>query len=284
MFQEIWIKSNENNLYGKLYLKNTETPTLLLLHGLGFHSFEYDALAPLLLEQGYNCLSLDFRSCGKSDGRRGYWTLNDYVEDAKSALQYISENINDRIGVFGNSLGATVAAYTAASDSEHKIKSLVLSNCATRPADFGSKGFRKVLLIMFDLISKIYPLRISADYFIPYKAVLTNPKFIQKVSNDPMISDARKFAVSTYKDMLSWDVTKVAEKIDAPVLVLTQKTEGVLQSHNQSILLYNALKEPKKLKQINTGHVPDLENPLLVSQIILEWFDKTLRNDMQDRK
>lgn len=115
MFQEIWIKSNENNLYGKLYLKNTEAPTLLLLHGLGFHSFEYDELAPLLLEQGYNCLSLDFRSCGKSDGRRGYWTLNDYVEDAKSALQYISENINDRIGVFGNSLGATVAAYTAAS-------------------------------------------------------------------------------------------------------------------------------------------------------------------------
>lgn len=129
---------------------------------------------------------------------------------------------------------------------------------------------------MFDLISKIYPLRISADYFIPYKAVLTNPTFIQKVSNDPMISDARKFAVSTYKDMLSWDVTKIAGKIDVPVLVLTQKTEGVLQSPNQSILLYNALKEPKKLKQINTGHVPDLENPLLVSQIILEWFEITM--------
>jgi alpha-beta hydrolase superfamily lysophospholipase len=278
MFKEIWIKSGENNLYAKLYLKDKSLPTILLLHGLGFHSFEYEKLAPLLALQGYNCLVLDFRCCGKSDGKRGYWTLKDYVKDANCALDYIRQNINDDIGVFGNSLGATVAVYAAAEDIEHKIKSVVASNCATRPVDFGlNTGFRKVFLKIYDLFSKIVPLRVSVNYFIPYKLILTDQKIIQSIVNDPLVSNARKFAVSTYKDMFSWDATKIAEKINVPILVITQKAKDKLQTNNQSMLLFNALKEPKELKQIDTGHVPDLENPDLVSGLLVDWFTKTLK-------
>jgi len=277
MLQEVFIKSGENTLYGKVYLKDKSLPTILLLHGLGFHSFEYEKLAPLLTLKGYNCLSLDFSCCGKSEGKRGYWTLKDYVRDANSALDYIHANINDKVGVFGNSLGATVAVYTAAEDNENKIKSLIASNCATRPVDFGlTTTFRKVFLNLYDLLSKIIPFRVSVDYFIPLKIILSDKKIIQSIANDALVSDARKFAVSTYKDMFSWDATKIANKIDIPVLVMTQKVKDELQTNNQSILLFEALKEPKELIQIDTGHVPDIENPELVCKILVDWFNKTL--------
>jgi alpha-beta hydrolase superfamily lysophospholipase len=278
MFKEIWIKSDKNNLYAKLYLKDKNLPTILLLHGLGFHSFEYEKLAPLLVDKGYNCLALDFRCCGKSEGKRGYWTLKDYVKDANCALDYIRQNINDNIGVFGNSLGATVAVYATAEDTENKIKSIVASNCATRPVDFGlNTSFRKLFLKIYDLFSKIIPLRVSVNYFIPYNAILSDKKIIQSIANDSLVSDARKFAVSTYKDMFSWDATKIAGKINVPALVIAQKAKDKLQTNNQSMLLLNALKEPKELKQINTGHVPDIENSDLVSEILVDWFNKTLK-------
>lgn len=278
MFQEIYIKSRDKKLYGKLYLKNKNLPTILLLHGLGFHSFEYDKLAPLLFKQEYNCLSLDFGCCGKSEGKRGYCTLNNYTEDTFAALDYICLNINDKVGVFGNSLGGTVSFYSKTKDRENKIKSLIVSNCASKPINFGlNTKFRKLLLKLSRHISEVIPLRISVNYFIPYKSMLTNNKIIQSIKNDPLVSDARKFHISTYEDMLSWDITKNIEEINIPILIITQREKDRLQFNNQSILLYNSLKGQKELKEINTGHLPDIENPDLICEILVNWFNKTLK-------
>lgn len=275
--KEIKINSGKHKLYAKLWMVEGNAPTILLLHGLGFYSFEYEELAPLLAKRGYNCLALDFQCCGESEGKRGYWTLEDYIENTKSTLNYIRTKINDKIGVFGNSLGATVAVYTAADDKEHKIKSLVASNCATRPVDFGMNNFRKFLLAICGVASKIIPFRVSVNHFIPYNKILSSSEIIKKVKNDRLVSNARRFAVSTYKDMFSWDASKIAGQIEVPVLVLSQKENDDLKTRGQSMLLYSALKEPKELKFIDAGHVPDLENAGLVSGIISAWFDKTLK-------
>ena len=218
----------------------------------------------------------DFRGTGKSEGPRGYWTLKDYVEDANNALDYIRENINDKIGVFGNSLGATVGVYAAADDDGRKIKSLVAGNSATRPVDFGMNPFRKVLLTISSLIFKIVPFRISVNYFIPYNKILCKAEIIENIKKDKLVSDARKFAISTYKDMFSWDATRIAGKIKVPILVIQGKKDG-LQSTTQSTMLYDAVNEPKELKLIDTGHVPNLENPHLLSEILTQWFNNTLK-------
>jgi pimeloyl-ACP methyl ester carboxylesterase len=278
MFQEIYLKSGDKKLYGKLYLKDKNLPTILLLHGLGFHSFEYDKLAPLLFKQEYNCLALDFECCGKSEGKRGFCTLKNYMEDVYSAIDYIRTNINDNIGIFGNSLGGTVAFYAKTKDHENKIKSLIVSNCASKLINFGlNTNLRKTLLGLAKLISKIIPLRINVNHFMPYEAMLSDKEIIKNVKNDYLVSDARKFSVSTYEDMLSWDITKDVGKINIPVLIITQKEKDKLQFNSQSILLYNSLEEPKELKEINTGHLPDLENPDLISEILIDWFNKTLK-------
>lgn len=276
-FQDIKIQSGENTLYGKLYLKDKHLPTILLLHGLGFHSFEYDDLAPLLVEENFNCLSFDFRCCGKSDGKRGYWTLADYVEDASNALKYINENINNQVIIFGNSLGATVAVSLAAQDSNEQIKGIVAANCATRPVDFGMNPFRKVLLNIAAAIFKIIHFRISVNYFIPYTKILSDKEIIKKIAADKSITEARKFAVSTYQDMFSWDMTKIVPRVKVPILVLQGKEDG-LQSTTQSTMLFDAANEPKELILTETGHLPNLENPEYLSKILVKWFNKTMHN------
>jgi pimeloyl-ACP methyl ester carboxylesterase len=267
--KEIQIQSLDLMLYGKLHFVGKKNPTILFLPGLGFHAFEYEDLTKLMSEAGFNCLSLDYRSHGKSEGRRGYWTLADLVQDAKSAIDYISENINGDIWVFGNSLGATVGVCLASEDD--RVRGLIASNCATRPVDFGMNNFRKILLAIASIIFKIVPFRLSVNYFIPYTKILSDKKIIEKIKADKSVSDARRFAVSTYQDMFSWDITKIIPKVKVPILIIQAKKDG-LQSITQSTMLFDAANEPKEFQLIETGHVPNLENPEYLSDILVKWF------------
>lgn len=274
-FEEIFIDSDGVKLYSKLYLANKEKPTLLLLHGLGFHSFEYDELAPLLVKEGFNCLSFDFRCCGKSEGRRGYWTLAQYVGDVGSVVNYIKENINDEIIIFGNSLGATAAVSFAAQSSDKALKGIIAANCATRPVDFGLNPIRKVLLKVASAIFKIVPFRLNVNYFIPYTKILSDNNIIKRIAVDDSITQARKFAISTYEDMFSWDMTKIVPKVKVPILVLQGKKDG-LQSTTQSTMLFDAANEPKEFILTETGHLPNLENPEYLRDILVNWITKTI--------
>lgn len=274
--EEISIKSGEFNLYGKLFSGKESMPVVLLLHGLGFHSFEYDDFAPILAKQGYNCLALDFRCCGKSEGRRGYWTLADYVEDAKNAVCFLKKKFpNSKIVVYGNSLGANVAVSLLANTPEGTIHGVVAANCATRPIEFGMNPFRRVLLFLGNIVFRLVPFRLSVNRFIPYTKILTDKNIIKKIKEDKSISSARKFAISTYNDMFSWDMTKIVSLVRVPILVIQGKQDG-LQSPSQSTMLYDAANEPKEIALIETGHLPNLENPELLADLVISWLQKVL--------
>lgn len=271
--EELTIISGDYKLYGKLYVVNKEVPTIILLHGFGFHSFEYEELAPLLAESNFNCLAFDFRCHGRSDGKRGYWTLQELVDDTKNAVDYVYNRFNDKIGIFGNSLGAIAAVFAASQD--FRIKSIVASGCPTITADFLLTRFRKLLLF----IAPIIPFRVSVNYFIPYTKILSNPVLIRKIENDPLITEARKLAPIKYKKIMEWNATKVVKKVNIPLLVLQSKRDK-LQPASQSEILYEAANEPKEFKLIDaTGHLPHFENPGLTSKILIEWVNKTLKGD-----
>lgn len=271
-YQEIEILSDGLKLYGKLYLTDKNNPTIILLHGLGFHSFEYDTFAPLLIAAGYNCLSFDFRCCGKSEGRRGYWTLANYVEDTKNAIEYVKNNVNNNIVLYGNSLGAVVAIAVAAKyNQDKKIKAIISANCATKIADFALNPFRRFLIVICSAIFKLVHFRVSVNYFIPYSLIIKDKKIIKNIKRDKTVTEARKFAISTYLDIFRWDMTKLVPNINAPILILQGK-EDRLQPINQATMLFDAAVEPKKMILIETEHVPNLENPEYLSKIVVEWL------------
>jgi pimeloyl-ACP methyl ester carboxylesterase len=271
--QEIHFESGPHRLFGKLRVSDPRAPTILLLHGLGFHSFEYDALASLLARAGLGSFAFDFRGHGRSGGARGRWVLEDLVEDAANALAYLAPRVAGGIGVFGNSLGAIVGLHLAARTPA--VESLVASGCPTRVSDFAVTGFRRTLVGVLRMVATVVPIRISVNHFIPYRRILRDRRTIERVRRDPLVADARRFAPSTYADLLEWNALDVAAQVKIPLLVLYARQDA-FQPPEQSTLLFEATQCEKEIRGLETGHVPDLENPELLAPILLEWFGRTL--------
>jgi len=72
-----------SELYARLRTSDQEALTIVLLCGLGFHTFEYEPLAESLAASGYNALSFDYRGHGRSDGPRGRWSLADLQKQSQ---------------------------------------------------------------------------------------------------------------------------------------------------------------------------------------------------------
>jgi len=272
-FKEIKIESDGLKLYAKIAIADKTSPTIILLHGLGFYSFEYDNFAPLLNKAGYNTVAFDFRSCGKSEGRRGYWTIDDYVEDTKNVVDYVKTNINNKIILLGNSLGADVAIKLTAKYPD-SIRAIVSANCATRIADFALNPFRKFLLSLLRLV-RFIPFRINVNYFIPYELIFEDKNRAKDLYKDELVTDARKFSLSTYEDIFSWDMTKIVPNIKVPILILQGKKDR-LQPLNQAQMLYDAANEPKEIIYTETGHLPNIENPEYLSEIVVNWLKRNI--------
>ena len=96
--ETVWLHSGDPELHGRLRHCSEDAPTLLLLSGLGFHTFEYEPLAAELAGSGFNALSFDFRGHGRSGGGRGQWVLNDLVADTRRSIEFEQlSNVVDRV-------------------------------------------------------------------------------------------------------------------------------------------------------------------------------------------
>lgn len=251
--------SGTHRLFGRLYGVARDRPTVLLLHGLGFHSFEYEALAGLLVSAGLGCFAFDFRGHGRSDGRRGRWRLAELVDDARSAVSFLAQRCDAPIGAFGNSLGALVGVHLAATDA--RLAALAACGCPTVVADFAATRTRLPLLRLLTALDRVMPLRLSIDWFEPPRLILTDASRIRAVRSDPLIADARRLSPATYADLLAWNAPPPARLVRVPVLVLAARRDR-LQPVAQSELLAGALAPPARLVLLDTAsHVPNLEMP-----------------------
>jgi uncharacterized protein len=95
-------------------------PTVLMCHGLAGHKTGkfrvYVHLAEMLSKIGIASLRIDFRGSGDSEGSFSEMTLESEVSDAVVALNYLRSRPDvdkSRIGLFGRSVGGTVALMTA---------------------------------------------------------------------------------------------------------------------------------------------------------------------------
>lgn len=95
-------------------------PAVLMCHGLGGHKTGkyrlYVLLAEKLAEYGIATLRIDFRGCGDSEGHFSDMTIEGEVGDALLAIKYLHSLPwvdKNRIGIFGRSIGGTVAIITA---------------------------------------------------------------------------------------------------------------------------------------------------------------------------
>jgi pimeloyl-ACP methyl ester carboxylesterase len=112
-------------LDGDLYLpddlREGETrPAIVTCSGYqGLKTIHPERFARALVPHGYICLAFDYRGFGASEGERGRLVPQDWVEDVRAAVSFlttVSEVDPERIGLIGWALGGGVAIAEAADD------------------------------------------------------------------------------------------------------------------------------------------------------------------------
>lgn len=104
--------------------------TILVCHGNVENLSTHVKLDLWLVEAGYNLFIFDYRGYGRSEGRPDVQGVH---LDAEAALETLVTRLlhpgNDRIIVFGKSLGGAIATYTVAtSPYKDRVKGLIIDS------------------------------------------------------------------------------------------------------------------------------------------------------------
>lgn len=120
--ESIVLENKGQKIFGILHkpLISSPYPAVLMCHGLAGHKTGkyrmYVILAQKLAEKGIASLRIDFRGSGDSEGDFSEMTLDSEVSDALIGLDYLSQLPfidRERLGIFGRSVGGTVALMAA---------------------------------------------------------------------------------------------------------------------------------------------------------------------------
>lgn len=131
--ESVVLSNQGQKIFGILHLPDgvEKPPCILICHGLGGHKTGryrvYVELAEALVKQNIAVLRFDFRGSGDSEGSFSEMTLKGEVSDALIALKYLEQEEridNNRIAIFGRSLGGAVAVLSASTFG--KIKCVAL--------------------------------------------------------------------------------------------------------------------------------------------------------------
>jgi lysophospholipase len=268
--ETVGFPSGELDLYGRLRHCADDAPTLVLLSGVGFHTFEYEPLAACLADSGFNSLSFDFRGHGRSRGRRGAWILDELAGDARHAVDFARQRYQGPIGLFGNSLGAMVAILAGSNDD--RVLGVAAANCPARIADFLLTRPRRALFALAKLVAPLAPIRIGLNHFYSYDQLIDDRLWVSTFEHDPLIADARRLSVTTFTDLLEhWDGPSAVSGLHKPLLLIQGRNDQ-FQPPQQSQLLFEAANNPKKYEVVDTGHLPHLEDPKMLAGLLIDWF------------
>ncbi len=94
----------------------SQSPAIILCHGVGANKSDFTELAAFLAKRGYFVLQFDFRAHGESGGRRtslGYHEQKD-IAAALGFIRTRHEIDQKRLGIYGFSLGGSSAILAAA--------------------------------------------------------------------------------------------------------------------------------------------------------------------------
>lgn len=245
--EHITIKSRDNlTLHGDYFPADNPSDTIVIAHH-GYTSMgmnDCPSICSFFLKKGADCLIVDNRGHGKSEGKYiGFGILDRY-----DCLEWIKYAVNrfgpdKKIILYGVSMGATTVVMTAGFPDLPENVKLVISDCAfTSP---------------YDVFSHI----LKRDYHLPPFPVMN--------INDALCRQKAGYGFQDYSTLTAVAQTKV------PILFIHGKEDDFVPTW-MSEKNYVACRSPKDLYLVdNAGHAASLyENPPLYEEKVEEFVNK----------
>jgi acylglycerol lipase len=216
--KEFNIKSFDgSNLNLRFFNSEFETDKILIItHGYGEHQGYYEHMANYFINNGFNVLSYDLRSHGRSEGRRGDVAKFQYfIDDLSNIIDHMKIQYPDsKLFLLGHSLGGNITInYLLRNSGTHIYKAIVTSpwlRLAFEPPLI-KKILAKIGLALFP------SLVIKGE--LNLKNLSRNQIFIKTFESDPLNYDL--ISSRYYKEIIDAGEYALAnaEKLSTPLLL-----------------------------------------------------------------
>lgn len=250
----------------RLYYQSVgEGPALLLLHGLGSSSDDWELQLPEFAAR-YRVVAMDLRGHGRSDKPRGPYTMGDFAADAAGLLEGLDI---PQAHVLGLSLGGMVAQQLAL-DWPERVLSLVLVNTfsrfvpwephlmrriARRLATFGGGGMEAVAEA------------VAASLF---------PRPTQRPLYDEAVRRFARNDLNGYRAsvaaILRFNVERRLGEIRCPALIVAGDRDRTV-SWRQKALMARRLPRARLVVIPDSGHATPLDQPARFNQRVLAFLE-----------
>ena len=262
--------------------KDKNDHNILISPGSAGHSYVFAELAYQMHLRGYNVFIMP---------KQGGYTIGDLVQRHIDALEHISSNFSDRIGVFGEGLGGFVTFYLALAHGP--MKSAVYQNSPglltekkfqeTVVRGTGAAQRRKMIVPSARLLSRIAPrAKIPISLYLDFEE-LVDPKEENREVETRLVKEGylrdpdfdRRYPLSAVMSLILTPPPNPLSKLKTPTMFLVPVRGWSDPSYVRD--LYSRLPPIKKRFVEVDGSVFWMNShPKEAARVICEWFDETV--------
>jgi len=261
-------------------------PTLLLIHGVGGSATDWDRAIPLLAAADAHVISVDLPGHGRSDKRRGDYSLGAMASTLRDLLDHLAV---DQVTLVGHSLGGGISLQFIYQFPQRAQGLILVSSgglgeetptwlrAATLPGAnyaLAAVGSRQTTATLAWLTKQMHRLHITEEFFTD-ESLARLAEF-----SDPLLRDAFLATLRSVVDINGQRVSALG-KLPAlgpmPVLLIWGAMDPLMPvSHG-----HNAVEQLENARLVifpRVGHEPHIADPQRFSQLVLDYRTELVAN------
>jgi dipeptidyl aminopeptidase/acylaminoacyl peptidase len=254
-------------------------PAFIIMHGFGSTSSAGNVLQPctILERLGYVTLRYDQRGCGRSSGTRGHLIMSEQVQDARAAIDFLSQHESvdpSRIGMLGSSFGAALTIYTAGVDKR------VAAVVSASGFGHGARKFRRqhaseeawaAFMQMLEQ-GRAHKAKTGESMPVPRYSIVPIP---HELRTHVLEGSIQTFTWDTAQSIYDFDAEAVVADIAPCPLLLMHSASDSVTPVEQSIELFQKSKQPSELHLFaETDHFMFAEHNVRVRSVLVDWLER----------
>jgi len=230
------------------YIMIGEGRPLLILHGWGSRSDNWQKVEEMLVKNGIKVIIPDLPGFGQSDKPLTAWNLDDYCDFVEEFVKVLDL---DKFYFLGHSFGGEVAIKYSLRFPEKIDKLFLVSASCIR-----TRNLKKKLLYIISKIFKIFS-------FIPF----LRKAFYRFVVGKSDYLSTQGVMRDTYLKIIAEDLSGVLSKVEAPTVIIWGEKDNVTPL-NDARIINQKIKDSRLEIILNVGHDLNLKAPEKLAEAI----------------
>jgi alpha-beta hydrolase superfamily lysophospholipase len=277
-FESASIPSGDLMLNADVHEVSKEVPTVVFIPGTSVYGLCYAEILYEIGKHGYNVVALDPRGHGRSEGRRGDYTIEELMMDVENTVKYAKKRFNNRVTLMGSSQGGIVCFYLASKGIE--VDSIICQNFADLAwkETFNIARFPTLARLSTPLIKlsgRMLPkVTVSTLTYLDLKRIKIKyfGNLHNFIVNDPFTIS--RISLRAARSLVNAQMPAPVEDIKIPIFVF-QGSDDIVFPVNYTEKIFERLNCEKQMKVYpGCDHAIMVENVELITPDLLDWLDK----------